>query len=553
MSQPSSSDGVLPRRGNGPYQLLRGLQDGLVQRFLRSVEDPEGAQRQRLEGLLASGKDSVFGREHGLAAVRNLDDFRAAVPIRSYDALFPWLTRVAAGEHGVLGTERVSGLLETSGTTSAPKHLPVTASWAQTCGEAQKLWMLGLLQEHEAVARGAALTVVSPAEHDRSAGGLPIGSNTGRMHLQQPWYVRMRFPIPYEVFCTEPSVVRQYLILRFALQARLTSLTTANPSTVLLLCRRLLEWQQPLALDLRDGTARQGPAAELEPGVRRRLERKLRRHPVPNDWRPASIWPLASVNCWKGGPAAYFADRLPDALGAAVPVREVGITASEGFFAFPLHQDWPGSVLWTGGHVLEFVDDAGDTRGAWELEEGATYRLVVSTSAGLWRYDLDDRVKVVGWCGRTPQVRFLGKGGRYLNAVGERVAEAQVGDAVRQMAAEMGFRPVGFTARIDWAERPRYRLGFEADPGQAAPPAERLAAAFDRHLGAVNVEYRNRRESDRLGPPLTSLLPAGTYVGYRQQRVAAGAPEGQVKDPILALDDTEWQRLVGAEEPTWTT
>jgi hypothetical protein len=41
-------------------------------------------------------------------------------------------------------------------------------------------------------------------------------------------------------------------------------------------------------------------------------------------------------------------------------------------------------------------------------------------------------------------------------------------------------------------------------------------------------------------------LPAGTYDRYRAARVREGAPDGQVKDPILALDEAALERVRAA-------
>ncbi len=533
---------AFPRdRGNGPYRLLRGAHDDLVRDFLWALDHPREAQERRAARILDLVRDSALGRSLGLASARTLDDLRRAAPVADPEELRPWLDRVAAGERGVLSSEPVLQLLETSGTTGAPKHLPATPAWAASVARAQKLWVLALARDHEAATRGRALTVVSAAEHARSPGGLPIGSNTGRMLRAQPWWLRFRYAVPYPVFTLPDQRVRQYAILRFALQAPVTSWTTANPSTVLLLARRLREWREPLAWDLRRGTLRAGPAADLDRGTRRRLEWRLRRRPEPADWRPARLWPLAVVNCWKGGPAGYFVDRLPEALGARVPVREVGITSSEGYFAVPLADDWPGGVLWTLGHVLEFIDEAGEARWAWELETGRRYRLVITTEAGLLRYDLADEVEVVGWCRRTPLVRFAGKAGRFLNAVGERVSEAQVAAAMRAAAGVSGEAPAGFTVRLRMAEVPRYEVAVEGTPA-----TEALAAAFDRALAERNVEYAGKRASGRLGPPAARALPRGTYGRWRAARVAAGAPEWQLKDPVIAVDEAEWARILAA-------
>lgn len=531
--------------GHGPYRLLRAGREGLVRRFLEALPDPRAAQEERLDVILRGARGTAFGEEHGLDGVKSLEDWRAAVPVRTHAELLPWLDRVAAGEAGVLTRERVSMLLETSGTTGRPKHLPVTPTWARTCAEAQSLWVLAMVRDHEAVTRGHALTIVSPEVHARSPGGLPVGSNTGRMHAAQPWYVRARYPVPTRAFSYTPSELRLYTILRFALQGELSTITTANPSTVLLLARKLQEWREPLSRDLAAGTLRHGPAEALRRRERLRLAPRLRRRPVPTDWSPAALWPLALVNCWKGGPARYFVERLPEALGAAVPVREVGITASEGFFAVPLGDDWAGGVLWTIGHVMEFVGEDGQPRWAWELEEGEVVRLLISTEAGLYRYDLQDLLEVVGFAGRTPVLRFVGKAGRFLNSTGEKVAEGQVAEAVALAAARTGSAPAGFTARLRMGEVPHLELGAE---GLSEREAEAFAGATDRALAGVNLEYDSKRSSGRMGPLRVVSLPSGTYAAFRARRVAAGAPEGQVKDPVVAVDEAEWARLLEAAQ-----
>ena len=87
--------------------------------------------------------------------------------------------------------------------------------------------------------------------------------------------------------------------------------------------------------------------------------------------------------------------------------------------------------------LSEFLSEDGTVKWSWELEEGERARLVITTSAGLARYDMADEIEVVGWCHKTPMVRFVGKTGRYLNRVGERVTAGQVSAAMRAIGVDV--------------------------------------------------------------------------------------------------------------------
>ena len=150
----------------------------------------------------------------------------------------------------------------------------------------------------------------------------------------------------------------------------------------------------------------------------------------------------------------------------------------------------------------------------------------------------------MGRSGQLPVLRFVGKTGRWLNATGEKVTEAQV-SAAMQGALEATGLPAfpGFSARTHWAEVPFVEVAVEGCPPAAVSA---LAAAFDRALRAENVEYDAKRESKRLAAATVQVAPVGTFARWRAGRVADGAPDGQVKDPVLSVTDVEWDRIQAA-------
>lgn len=518
--------------GSGPltYQMLRFFAGRARARLDRGITDAQAAQTARLRVILQNVRGTAFEQAHALRGDEDLHGWREAIPIRTFDELYPYLEQVAAGEPRVLTRERVRGLLETSGTTGHPKWLPVTDSWAQTVSDAQALWMLGLLRDDPDLAAGKVLAHISPAEHATSPGGLPIGANTGRMFLAQPWWLQARAAVPYAAFCIDDADVRAYTVLRHAVTQPITSWTAANPSTILLYCRHLQTWWDDLAADCRDGTLTHGPAARLDGSSRSLLSRGLVRRALPAEPYPAAIWPLRRINCWTGGPAAFFVPHLEAAVGAPVPVREVGITASEGFFAVAVDDGDP--IAFLGGHILEFVDEHGDPRWAWEVEVGREYRLVLSTEAGLYRYDIGDIVRVTGFVGHAPRLVFVRKAGSMLNTTGERVTENQVIGAARRAFPSA----VGFSVSVRPDVLPCLHVAVEG-------PGDRMM--FDLELQRLNIEYRSRRHTGRMGPPLFIQVPPGSFARWRRARLDRGAPEAQVKDPVI-LDPDRWDELVRA-------
>ena len=507
----------LGRSGPGVYRLIRASHRALLRTLHRSLHHPEQAQQRALEQVLRSVADSRFAREHGLGSVRTPDALRRAVPVRSHDDLRPWLDEVYDGNPAALLGTRVTRFVSTSGTTGAPKHLPVTETWARQVADAQSLWVLAALRSQPELATGRVLTVAGAACEHRSPTGLPVGSNTGRMRARQPWWLRRRYALPSDLHTLADPEVRHYALLRLALAQDVRSWTTANPSMVLRLCRLAREHWQALSRDVHDGTLCNGPGAEVPAALARRWRPARAR--LPESPLLGQVWDLAAVNCWTGGAAAWFLEQLPEALGARPVLREVGISSSEGYFAIPLHPTWRGGLLWCGGHLLEGITEAGEALWPWQWQVGETVRLVVSTTAGLVRYDLDDHLEVVGRWGRVPLVRFVGRGRDTVSIVGEKLTAAQLAEAIHRQAA-----PVAFVGHVAHAEVPAWELvtTTPVEPGR-----------LDADLCALNGEYASKRKSGRLAALTVRTVPPAAFAAWELRRHREGAADGQLKLPLV--------------------
>ena len=71
-----------------------------------------------------------------------------------------------------------------------------------------------------------------------------------------------------------------------------------------------------------------------------------------------------------------------------------------------------------------------------ELEIGKEYELIVTTLTGLYRYELGDVMRCVGYKGKASIVEFAYRKGQFLNVCGERTSEESFYKALVKTVSE---------------------------------------------------------------------------------------------------------------------
>jgi hypothetical protein len=89
--------------------------------------EPVRSQQEVFKNLIEQAKDTVFGRDHDFASIRNYEDFKKRVPVRDYEALKPYIERVVHGEENILWKGKPAYFGKTSGTTSGTKYIPISS------------------------------------------------------------------------------------------------------------------------------------------------------------------------------------------------------------------------------------------------------------------------------------------------------------------------------------------------------------------------------------------------------------------------------------------
>jgi hypothetical protein len=521
-----------------------------ARRFEAASRDPLGTQRERLLEIVERNRATEYGRQHGFADVRDVADWQRNVPINNYDSLGPYIDRMAAGEHEILTNEDPLMFAVTSGTTGKQKLIPVTPAYLAEYNHAVQVHTWRMVEDYPDAAAGKFLVTSSCDVEGTTSAGIPYGALSGFVIKRQPAIVRSHFVLPYEIALIKDVALKYYLTLRLAVDTPVTAISTLNPSSIILLFEKLQEHAEHLIADVRGGTATALGALEpslaealhpyLEPNPRRAGELRaiLYEH---GELAPRAVWPgLGGVAHWKGGTMPLYARQLRRWLGD-LPTRDRGYMASEGIGSIPLVDAGAAGALAVTAHFYEFIPvDRRDEPNppvltVQDLQPNRDYYILFTTSAGLYRYDINDIVRVVDFYHDVPMIEFVRKGRGITNLTGEKLAEPQVTMAMLGAVEDLGLEDVvrHFTAVPRFGDPPRYAFFVEPSEPLGRERAAALAQALDRHLYSQNIEYEAKRESLRLGPPLIRLVAPGTWVAYRQQRVAAGAPEAQVKVPHL--------------------
>jgi hypothetical protein len=99
-----------------------------------SIRDPFPFQEETLKHLVSRGKNTVFGKEHGMENMGSIRKFQQQIPLRDYNALEPYIQRMLKGEENVLWDKPPSWFALSSGTSSArSKFIPMNMENLKLC------------------------------------------------------------------------------------------------------------------------------------------------------------------------------------------------------------------------------------------------------------------------------------------------------------------------------------------------------------------------------------------------------------------------------------
>ncbi len=517
-------------------------------RFRNALRNPAAAQRDLLMRYLRDNADTAFGRKFGFGNIHSVGEYQRRVPLSDYERYAPLIDRVVMGDSAVLTAESVDRLVPTSGSTHARKLIPYTAALRREFSRAISAWIVDLYRQHPSLAFGPAYWSISPIGSfvaDRQ-NAVPIGFDDDTEYFGRAArrLVQSTLAVPSAVRFINDMESFRYVTLAFLLRARdLRLISVWHPSFLALLLASLGGYWESLIRDIRDGTL--SPPADLPTSMPKSFKAGMQPDPrragelsrvQPSDF--ANIWRhLGLISCWGDGHSSEYLGELRRAFPHAA-IQFKGLVATEGIVTLPFGDSHPLAVR---SHFFEFVSDDGRAHLAHEIETGGEYSVVLTTGGGLYRYQLHDRVRVVGRCWRTPSLAFLGKEGGVCDRFGEKLSPRFVACALDRLFAEQHLQPA-FALLAPEVDHGRWRYVLHVDLAGVVPPG--LADALERALGQ-NPHYRYCVALGQLLPATVSRTAQGALGRYIDELCRRGQRAGEIKPSPLNAEPG-WSTLLGS-------
>jgi hypothetical protein len=511
-----------------------------LMRFQRALNHPTKTQMQLLHGYIAQNADTAYGKTHGFGEIKTYEEFSQRVPLVNYDDMKSWIERIMRGENHVLTSETVTHLIPTSGSSGARKLIPFTGGLQREFNRAIGPWGADIYRRHPSVALGTAYWSISPAIQiqDTESSAVPIGFDDDSSYLggARKCLVDAAMAVPSELRMVADMEQFRYLTLLCLLRQKdLRLISIWHPSFLSLLLDALPACWEDLLHDIESGRCRFSdslPMAVLRSLNLRPMPQHAKELKKADPTKPETLWPfLKAISCWGDGNAELsIADlqcRFPN-----TSIQRKGLIATEAIVTIPFSDSRPLAVR---SHFFEFVDDQGRIHLAHELRKDETYEIVVTTSGGLWRYQLHDEVQVTGFTGKTPTLKFLGRKGNVSDRFGEKLSEVFVAQAVHELLANLPTPPC-FTLLAPDENHSGCCYTFYI---QGAVQHE-LAKFLDVLL-MKNPHYAWCRKLGQLQMPRLYHIKNGGYETFLENEVSNGRRLGEIK-PCLLSPKTGWSR-----------
>ena len=461
---------------------------------------PVETQKRVFEELLKKAADTQFGKDHGFRNISGYREYAARVPVRDYEELKPYVDRVVAGENDVLWPGKPLYFAKTSGTTSGAKYIPLTRESMPTHIDAARNAILCYIHDTGKAnfVDGKMIFLQGSPELDEK-NGIKLGRLSGIAAHYVPGYLQRNRMPSWKTNTIEDWEKKVEAVVDETVQENMTVIS-GIPSWVQMYFERL--------------QARTGK-------------------------KVGEIFPSFNLFIYGGVNFEPYRAKFESLIGRRVDSIEL-FPASEGFFAFQDKQDAKGMLLQLDSGIFyefikaeEFYSENPRRYTIGEVEMGVNYLMIISTSAGLWAYNIGDTVQFTSL--EPYRVIVSGRIKHFISAFGEHVIAKEVEQAMQEATEGTEIQISEFTVAPqitpEGEQLPYHEwfIEFEKEPRDL----NRFASALDQSLQQQNSYYLDLIEGKILQQLKITKVPAN---GFQEYMKSIGKLGGQNKLPRLSND-----------------
>ena len=463
------------------------------------AQNPIKTQEKVFKKLLKTAENTDFGKDHNFKNINSHSDFIENVPIRDYEGLRSYVDKMVAGESDILWPDKPLYYAKTSGTTSGAKYIPITKESMPTHTTAARNAILSYIAETgkaDFVDNKMIFLQGSPELTDKN--GVNLGRLSGIVAHYIPRYLQKNRMPSWETNCID-------------------------------------DWEQKVEAII-DETLPEpmGIISGIPPWVQMYFERIVER----TGKSIKEVFPKFELFIYGGVNYEPYRPIFEKLIGKNIPSIEL-YPASEGFFAYQDKQNVEGMLLQLdSGIFYEFVkvDDffeENPTRITLkDVEIGVNYVMIISTTAGLWAYNIGDTIQFTST--KPYRIVVSGRIKHFISAFGEHVIGKEVEESLQKAVSETNVLIQEFTVapQVMVNEGLPYHEWF-IEFSEQPKNIDVLASKIDKYLQKQNTYYEDLITGKILQPLKITTIEKGGFANYMKSKGKLG---GQNKLPRLAND-----------------
>ncbi len=485
--------------------IINSIASWLMKKRMHQIElfkkYPHDVQNDWLIDLVNTANKTEFGKVHDFKSIKNYEQFKRNVPVQNYEALKPLIERTRRGEQNLVWNTDIKWFAKSSGTTDKSKFIPVSKEFLDGChynGGRDMITFHCINNNETKLFTGKNLALGGSFKTDSFGDYNSYHGDVSAIIIQNlpMWAEYFRAPVASIALMDNWEDKLEKMAQSMA-NENVTSLAGV-PSWMLVLIKRILELKQVTTLN--------------------------------------EVWPNLEVY-FHGGVSFTPYKQLFESLFNKSDVAFMQLySASEGFFGI---QDEKVSnemlLMLDYGIYYEFIlleDSHLENPTVINLESVVLqkdYAILITTNAGLWRYQLGDTVRFTN----LQPYRFIisGRTKQYINVFGEELMIHNAELALKTACDKTASNVIDFTVAPIFMDKEtgthQWLIEFEVLPQNI----DYFIFVLDNTLKQLNSDYEAKRFNNYvIQQPIVSIAPKGTFYNWLKFKKKLG---GQFKVPRL--------------------